>query len=60
MTAAIHAVNQQLDSPPDLISPVSANRQTIKLIPQGEDSNPNEELADMMTDYLFSQIVAEL
>jgi hypothetical protein len=59
MAAAIHAVNQ-LDSPPDLISPVSANRPTIKLIPQGEDSNPNEELADMMTDYLFSQIVAEL
>lgn len=60
MAAAIHAVNRdQLDSPPDLISPISANKQTILLVPQSEQ-NPNAELADMMTDYLFAQIVSEL
>jgi hypothetical protein len=63
MAAAIHAVNrdhrEHLDSPPDLISPVSANKQIIELIPKSEH-NPNAELADMMTDYLFAQILAEL
>lgn len=59
LAVAIHTVNKEhLDSPPDLISPVGTRTvlfdNNSKSEPRPSEGNPNEELADMMTDYLFA------
>lgn len=71
MAVAINAVNREhLDSPPDLISPVAAGKQVIQLFPNNEPktsyegannirNTKNEELADVMTDYLLTQLLQE-